>query len=121
MQSLPTNIESLYNEIRSSIAANTHTGAVLLARKLLMHIAVEQGATAGKPFAAYVQFLADERWLPPNAKPWVDHIRTKGNEANHEIVLMSPADAKELLVFCEMLLRLVYEFPNRVPKPATGP
>jgi hypothetical protein len=29
---------------------------------------------------------------------------------------MSAADAQELLVFVEMLLRLVYEFPNRLPK-----
>jgi hypothetical protein len=29
---------------------------------------------------------------------------------------MSKEDAAELLVFSEMLLRLVYEFPNRLPK-----
>ena len=52
---------------------------------------------------------------PPNGKGWVDHIRKKGNEAAHEIVLMTKADADELIVFSEMLLKFVYEFPNRVP------
>jgi hypothetical protein len=54
--------------------------------------------------------------VPAGAKDWVDHIRQRGNEANHEIAMMSAADAQELLVFVEMLLRLVYEFPNRLPK-----
>jgi hypothetical protein len=46
----------------------------------------------------------------------VDHIRRKGNEATHEIALMSQQDAEELVGFSEMLLKFVYEFPNRVPK-----
>jgi hypothetical protein len=45
----------------------------------------------------------------------VDHIRTKGNEATHEIVLMTKADAEELIAFTEMLLKFVYEFPAKVP------
>ena len=36
-------------------------------------------------------------------------------EATHEIVLMGQADAQELLSFLEMLLKFIYEFPNRVP------
>jgi hypothetical protein len=55
-------------------------------------------------------------YVPPNGKQWVDHIRKKGNEATHEIALMSEADAKELLVFLEMLLRFIYELPNMIPK-----
>ena len=46
----------------------------------------------------------------------IDHIRQKGNEANHKIVMISRADAEELLIFSEMLLTLTYEFPNRLSK-----
>ena len=46
----------------------------------------------------------------------MDHIRKKGNEANHEIRLMKKADAEELISFSEMLLKFIYEFPQRVPK-----
>jgi hypothetical protein len=49
----------------------------------------------------------------------VDYIRTKGNEANHEITIMSDEDAKDLITFSEMLLKFVYEFPAKVPVPAT--
>jgi hypothetical protein len=40
----------------------------------------------------------------------------KGNEANHELLVASRSDAEELLVFVEMLLKLIFEFPNRIPK-----
>lgn len=42
-------------------------------------------------------------------------VFSKGNEATHEIVVMSETDAKEILVFTEMLLKFVYEFPAIVP------
>ncbi|OQW37393.1 MAG: hypothetical protein A4E19_13385 [Nitrospira sp. SG-bin1] len=80
-----------------------------------MHIAVAQGAKAGESFISYVEFLASSGYVPPNGKGWVDHIRQKGNEASHEIKLMTADDATELISFCEMLLKFIYEFPNRVP------
>jgi hypothetical protein len=79
-----------------------------------MHIAVEQGAPEGKSFLAYVEFLSKEGFVPPHGKEWVDHIREKGNEANHEIVLMSQNDAIDLINFSEMLLKFIYEFPKRL-------
>ncbi len=64
----------------------------------------------------YVCFLADNVWIPPNGREWVDEIRKRGNEQNHEIVLATREDAAELLDFIEMLLRFVYEFPARMRK-----
>ncbi len=46
---------------------------------------------------------------------WVDHIRERGNEANHEITIMSADDAQSLIQFTEMLLKLVFEFPKKMP------
>jgi len=112
---LPADVGSLYSEIRSATSINAFTAAVLACRKLLMHIAVEKGAAADKPFIEYVEYLADAGYIPPDGKGWVDHIRKKGNEANHEIKLMSEADAKELVAFVEMLLKFVYEFTSKLP------
>jgi hypothetical protein len=83
-----------------------------------MNVAVSQGAKAGDPFASYVQFLADKGYVPPNGKHWVDHIRTKSNEANHEVVLMSKEEAEILITFVEMMLKFIYELPNVIPLPA---
>mgnify|MGYP002345128503 FL=1 len=107
-------VESIYKEIRDSYSQNAFTTCILGCRKLLMHIAVSKGAAPGKNFIDYVEFLSSKGYVPPDAKEWVDHIRTKGNEANHEIVIMSEEDAKDLIGFVVMLLKLVYEFPNKM-------
>jgi hypothetical protein len=112
---VPKEVDALYKEARRCISVNANTAAVLACRKLLMHIAVAQGAKEGCTFISYVDFLADKGFVPPNGRGWVDHIRNKGNEANHEILLMAEADAFELVVFSEMLLKFIFEFPSRVP------
>ncbi len=114
---VPSELDALYNEARRCTAATSYTAAVLVCRKMLMNIAVTQGAAEGLKFIEYVNYLAEKGYVPPNGKHWVDHIRKKGNEATHEITLMTEADAKELLLFMEMLLRFVYEFPSMVPQP----
>jgi len=112
---LPMEVQQLYREIRNCSTVSAYTAAVLLCRKLLMNIAVELGAAPNKTFQFYVDYLATQGYIPPNAKGWVDHIRNKGNEATHEIILMSQTDAEELISFAEMLLRIIYEFPQKVP------
>lgn len=116
VEKLPENIKILYNEIRDCTGINAYTSAILSCRKLLMHIAVEQGAPKGKNFIEYVDFLATKGYVPPNGKEWVDHIRSKGNEANHEIVLMEKENVLDLINFIEMLLKFIYEFPRRMKK-----
>lgn len=114
-------VSKLYNEARNATSANSFTAAVLCCRKLLMHIAVSKGAKEGESFAFYVQYLSDNHFVPPGAQIWVDHIRTKGNEANHEITIMTSEEAKELIDFSEMLLKIIYEFPANVHKRYSKP
>ena len=96
------------------MTVGSFTAAVLLCRKLLMHIAVEKGAQENQSFLEYVNYLSQKGYVPPDGKGWVDHIRSKGNEANHEINTMSEADAVDLLTFLEMLLIFIYEFPAKI-------
>jgi len=117
---LPQDIESLYGEARRCIAVGADTSAVLTCRKLLMHLAVERGAGQDLSFIKYVEYLAGQGYVPPDGQPWVDHIRKKGNEATHEIVLMSDEDAVELISFVEMLLKFMYEFPARLLRPKSS-
>jgi hypothetical protein len=117
VNAVPPGLNSLYEEARRCTSASCNTAAVRICRKMLMNIAVTQGAAAGLKFIEYVDFLANNNYVPPNGRHWVDHIRTKGNEATHEIALMGEQDARELLLFVEMLLRFIYEFPAMVPVP----
>ncbi len=80
-----------------------------------MNIAVNLKAPPGLKFIEYVEYLAKEGYVPPNGQGWVDHIRKKGNEATHEIMLMNAGDAQELIAFAEMLLKFIYEFPKKIP------
>ncbi len=118
---LPPDVERLYNEARQGHAANAFTASVLALRKLLMHVAVEKGAEPGLSFVAYVNYLDQEHYLGRDGKNWVDLIRTKSNEANHEIVLMEKQDSENLMVFAQMLLKLVYEFPGSLAVPPAPP
>ena len=108
-------VRTIYEEARSSISANAFTGAVMLCRKILMHVAVEKGAKANLSFQQYVKWLIQEHYVPRGAEGWLDYIRARGNEANHEIVVMNKNDATGVLLFTEALLRGVYELPGLVP------
>ena len=120
VESLPTDVAALYNEARSCMTVNSYTAAVLTCRKLLMHIAVEKKAPEGQNFLQYVEFLAAQGYVPPDGKGWVNHIREKGNEANHEIKIMNLKDAEDLITFSEMLLKFVYEFPAKIKPPSAA-
>ncbi len=114
---LPDSINSLYDEARKCITVSANTSAVLACRKILMNVAVQEGADEDKSFQFYVNYLETNNFLPPKGKGWVDRIRLKGNEATHEIAPMTQQDATELIGFVEMLLRFVYEFPAMVTHP----
>jgi len=114
---VPSDLDKLYNEARACAAAGAYTGSVLLCRKSLMNIAVQEGAKEGQTFQAYVEYLSEQGFIPPRGKGWVDYIRKRGNEATHQIAIMSKDDAVALIAFVEMLLRFIYEFPQMIPLP----
>lgn len=107
-------VESLYKEARDCSSVGAYTGTILICRKILMNLAVHQGADAGKSFIFYIDYLNDNGFVPPNGKAWVDEIRKKGNIATHEAPSPSEGDASQIITFIEMLLRFVYEFPSMV-------
>ena len=109
---LPPDVETLYNEARACTTVEAYTSAVMLCRKLLMHIAVDKGADTEKSFWDYVNWLDEENYIPPNGKDWVDFIRKKGNDINHKIQIMKKADAEKLIVFVGMLMKFAYEFSS---------
>lgn len=113
VKDLPPEIETIWSEIRGSTSQTAYTSAVLMGRKLLIHIAVNAGAATGLSFVNYVDYLIDNHYAPPNSKQWIDRIRAHGNEANHEITIKKKEDAEEIMVFLEMLLKFIYEFPAR--------
>lgn len=105
-------VEKLFNEAKSCYSISAFTSSVMCCRKLLMNIAVSEGADEGKSFVDYVNFLNDNNYIPPNGKAWVDSIRKLGNSANHKIDFKTNEEASRILNFVEMLLRFIYELPG---------
>lgn len=104
-------VNELYNEARACMKVNAYTSAVMCCRKLIVNIAVNVGAKEGLNFVQYVDYLADENYVPKNAKDMLEAIRRLGNEAVHEIHTKSKMEAELAIKFLEMILKLMYEFP----------
>jgi len=115
VDSLPGAVERLYREARDCVAAGLYTSAVLACRKILMHLAAEKGAEAGNTFLGCIEHLAEEGYIHRDAQGWVDRIRSEGDEADCEILIMGQGEAEALISFCEFMLRAIYEFPGKVP------
>lgn len=110
-------VAALYNQARDCTSLGAYTASTLLCRKILMNLAVQHGDTPGKSFEEYIGYLDSKGYVPPNGKDWVDRIRTKANEATHEIRLIEEAEASQILKFTEMLLKFAYEFPSMLKEP----
>lgn len=113
---LPSDIATLYNEIRDSIKNGNDTSAVLLARKLIMHLAVDKaGATEGEKFVQYVDHLKKSGYVPPSSDSWLTKIKNAGNEKNHELKLATSDEAIIHQKFIELLLSFMYEYADEEP------
>lgn len=113
-------VKLLYEEARNCASVNAFTASAMACRKILMNIAVAKGAKENLKFFQYVKFLADNNYVPPDGKEWVEHIKDKGNDANHKIEIVSKEDGEELLYFTEMLLTFIYAVPARFKKVTKG-
>jgi len=114
VKGLPENIQTLYDECRTNYSNKCYTSSQMIARTLLMHIAVEQGAKKGDTFAKYIDYLDSNGYIPPNGKKWVDFIRKSGNVANHEIIIKEKEETEKVITFLSSLLLFIYELPNEM-------
>jgi len=114
-------IKILYNEARHCSSCGAFSAAVMCCRKLLMHIAVDKGAPENKKFIEYIDYLVDNHYIHDESKEWVDLIRLIGNDANHEIKIMTEKDAKLLIDFISMILKILFDYPARAKQHLNKP
>lgn len=108
---VPELVNRLYEEAKRALSVNSPTAVVMCCRKVLMHIAVELGAkTKGLSFAGSVDYLHTHHYINDRYKKWVEYIKDRGNDANHEISVVGPEEAIRVLFFTEMLLKMIYEY-----------
>ncbi len=109
---LPENIGNLYNEARNCFSINAYTSVIMCCRKLLMHIACEEGAGENLAFGKYVQYLKDNGYVTKPGQAWADSILKMGNIANHTLENYSTTEAELIMRFTEIMLKTIYETPG---------
>lgn len=114
LQNIPLEVMEVYQEALDAYSVGAFTGTTLLCRKLLMHIAVDLGAKENESFAEYVKFFDEQHYISPRSHNWVDEIRKIGNKANHKLDMNTKEEAEKDLIFCEMILKSNYEYPNEI-------
>ena len=114
LKNIPLEISKVYQEALNAYSVRAFTGTTLLCRKLLMHIAVDLGAKENESFSEYVKFLDEQHYVSPRSHNWVDEIRKIGNKANHKLDMNTKEEAEKDLIFCEMILKSNYEYPNEI-------
>ena len=104
-----------WQEIRQCLSVGTYTAAVMMCRKLLLHVEVAQGLPAkndkdsAPTFAQVNSYLEDEGVITNKMRPWVDRIKDMGNDGAHEITPITENDAMAVARYAEQLLRMTYE------------
>ena len=108
---LPTAIQEVYEEARTCMSHCCFTAAVMICRKIIMNVAVENGAEENMKFIQYVDFIDKEGLFPKKCRPALDRIKNKGNEANHEIEQITKEDASLVMSMAYQMLVYIYEMP----------
>src|SRR5207302_9089408 len=49
----------------------------------------------GETFVSYIDRLQAKGYIPPDGRDWVDYIRSRSNDANHDLTTASRAEVVE--------------------------
>lgn len=109
---LPEQVSAIYNEIRECYSIGAFTSIGLLGRKLLMHVAVQEGAEEDKAFLYYVNYLNDNGYVPKKSKHLLEFLRSQGNDANHFVQILQKEEAEKIISFIELILTFIYEYAD---------
>lgn len=116
-QGLEDDAAATWEEARTCLGAGAYTASVMMCRKLLMHMAVEEGLPKkdgrghAPNFFECLDHLEAEAVISKRNKSWADRIRTIGNEANHDLASIDKEQATTVATFTRQLLHEVYELP----------
>jgi hypothetical protein len=115
--SVPNDIASAFNEAVQAIAAKCPRAAVVMARRTLEAITVDQGESSGS-LAQRLRKLSSNGVLHPTLSDWAKEVRLIGNSGAHfdPIDEVSIKDAEQLTGFLKELLNYLYVLPHELHK-----
>lgn len=116
-----------WEEVRACLSVGANTAAVMMCRKLLLHIAVNHGLPAKDDNSRApnsqnaLEHREAEGIFAKHMRPWIEKIKKVGNEANHELPCTTSAEAQDVALFPRQLITLAYELPAMVAEHAPTP
>ena len=110
----PENIGRFYEQAMLSLAGGSYDAAGSMFRKTLDTGLKEKFPEIPGNLYTRIQAAAADYKLTPDVAEWANHIRMEGNQAVHDDEPYTPAQAKELQVFTELMLWYLFELPGRL-------
>lgn len=115
VQQVPKDVNGLYLEARNCVSVSAYTASVLACRKLLMNIAVTQGARGERTLWSMSSTSPTRDLCRRMARVGLTTLGRRETRQRTRFPTWSGGDAEELIAFAEMLLKFIYEFPAKVP------
>jgi endogenous inhibitor of DNA gyrase (YacG/DUF329 family) len=109
---LPKTIENMFAECRKSFSNECFYSVIMVARSLIMRVAIDKGAEPHLRFISYVDYLENNGYISPHNRAWVDKVRVLGNHFIHDVDNATSDDANNAIVFISQLLKNIYEMPH---------
>lgn len=114
---VPPPVAADAREAHACFSIKSWRASVAMARRSLQAAAIEQGAP-DKKLVAQVDWLEEQRLIPPLMKDVAHRIRLEGNVGAHPdkdgLQDIDEARAREVLDFLDDFIRYVYEIPSRL-------
>lgn len=101
-------VVALYDEARMALSGGAASCAVLMFRKILMHVAVEKRAAPRLNFEQYCNYLKTQQVVGTPQHGLLDRIRNAGNQENHQVGRATPEEAGDLLRLVTLLIESIY-------------
>lgn len=113
IKDLPVDIKKIYEEARECLSVGAYTATIMLLRKILMAVAVLEGAEENKSFKYYLEYLCKERLVHRKQTKQAENVKDLGNDANHKIECRTKQEAEMLFNFVQQFLITNYEFADK--------
>ncbi len=108
---LPADVAGAWREAGTAFSLGAFTAAEMMCRKLSMHVAVDkEGCKAGRKLCRACRQVRESgrhRLWPSTCL--IDHVKNRGNTANHDLPASDEAASRLTLKVTQHLLQGVYE------------
>jgi Domain of unknown function (DUF4145) len=114
---IPIEIQEILKEAKITYSTECYRSSAVMSRRTLEAIATDKGENKGV-LAKRIQNLIDKGILDKNLGEWATEIRLIGNSGAHydPINEVNKADANQIILFIEELIKYLYIMPSEIEK-----